>query len=236
MHVQGACEGLALEIRYFLFLSHIAKPGHIRAGEGKLFYDETNSKNIEGVSCDLQFALEVAEKISWPEIHELLIQDVWLWATSFKCGAEGFGFSPAGRALAAFSHLFNNSFSNSATAISLFWSMVGLESLYTSGSGELTQQLLEKPPILLGEQKDYKKHVKSMYNYRSRFVHGDIPFPNYFYGADASPEYEEFFSESSESVEIATAILLATLQQLVRNGWHSLNFEYSLKRPETVKP
>ena len=71
-----------------------------------------------------------------------------------------------------------------------------------------------------------------MYNYRSRFIHGEIPFPNYFSEADATPEYEKFFEKTEECVDIATSILLASLQELIRRKWYSLDFKYSLNQPK----
>jgi len=112
-------------------------------------------------------------------------------------------------------------------ALDLVWSMIGLEALYEKGNADITSQLVEKTQALFGPQADFKKDVRRMYDYRSRLVHGDLDFPGHFF------EYldEGFSEESGRYAAIASAILVATLQEMCLRGIYSLEFKYSLSEP-----
>ena len=66
-----------------------------------------------------------------------------------------------------------------------------------------------------------------MYNFRSRFVHGDLDFPNSV-TFEETDRYVDYFMEIGEIKGLAVAILLATLQAMIINNWSSLEFSLSL--------
>lgn len=215
------------EVRYFLFLSNLAKAGHIFTKEGAIIYPFGVSRSIEKVACFLDEAVKIADKVKWSQIKKLDILKVWNWARNFNCGRDRFGYTPVGRALCAFSYLFDDRNFSSNISLRLFWAMVGLESLYTDGKGDLTHQIAEKTQIILGEQTEFKKLVKNMYAHRSKFVHGDVPFPSYFFEGEI-PEYNKFSNEIGEAANMATAILIASLQYLIEKDWKELSFKYTI--------
>ncbi len=120
-------------------------------------------------------ATEYALSIGWPPIKALNILEVWNWISTKKGFMEGFGGGPTGRALNAFTHLLLPA-SIIDEGTELFWSMVGLEALYTKGSSGIQEQVREKSQLLLGAQNSHKKEITRMYDLRSRFVHGDLNF------------------------------------------------------------
>lgn len=229
---QSYSEEFASEVIYFLFLTNLAKVGRIFTNDGIVVYPSGQHASLDRVACFLDEAIEISEKIKWSQIKKLDMLQVWNWTNSFSCGQDRFGHTPVGRALCAFSNLFNIRYSNTDEALKLFWAMVGLEALYTDGKGDLTHQLAEKTQIILGEQIEFKKIVKKMYAYRSKFVHGDAPFPSYFFESDAMLEYENFSDEVANAANMATAILVATLQYLIERDWKELSFKYSVNNPK----
>lgn len=229
---QILCEEFASHCIYFLFLSHLARAGCILTDRPILEYDTLGFKRIrQGLNCYLEGPIEIARKVKWAEIKSLSLSDVWSWANGFPDGEERFGYTAVGRALCAFSHLFDkkSSMGMGENAVKLFWAMIGLEALYTSGKGDLTHQLVEKTQVIFGKQEQFKTIVKKMYAFRSRFVHGDAPFPSHFFEYTGAPVYEAYSEEAGDAVNMAIAILIASLQYLIERKLYSLNFGYVLE-------
>lgn len=114
------------------------------------------------------------------------------------------------------------------SGISLIWSLLGLEALYGKGSTGLKEQLVGKTEAFLGERTENKKRFGAMYDFRSRFIHGNIDIPFRYSPYDAISEFQEFHSDLYSRGQIALAALIATLQRMAANGWYDLRFAYSV--------
>lgn len=218
---------------YFFFISHIARPNCLLIADSFSIEKNNEIKSLDPIRVDFSSSLQTAKKMNWPKMEKLDMLKVWKWANSFKDGLDLLGTTKVGRALSAFSHTFSSIEESSGNSTQLFWVILGLETLFTEGKNNLNQQLIEKTQILLGPQKEYKKLVKNLYNYRSRFLHGDLPFPNLFCQWEVGPEIDEYFDKSFQNLQIATAILLASLQWLAKNNKKELDFECIYKIKET---
>jgi len=134
--------------------------------------------------------------------------------------SEGFSKNPVGRALCALSQVFN---SRNDENMRLVWAMVGLEALYVKGKVSITEQVKEKIQTLLGKVETHKKKINEMYEHRSRFIHGDIDIPG-IHCFDNS----DFEDKQCKTADLAIAILIATLQEIIIKDWSSLEFSYSI--------
>jgi hypothetical protein len=170
-------------------------------------------------------AREYAAKIGWPNFRKLPFAEVWAWATRNEGFMDGFGDESVARALCACSYLLDGDIVGLPPA--LFWAMMGIEALYVKGHEGIIQQLSEKTQVLLGEQTDFKKKLRDMYNFRSRFVHGDFSFPDRHTLRET--ELGDFVVDLGESIDLATAVLVATLQEVVKHGWKRLEFFYEVR-------
>jgi hypothetical protein len=182
------------------------------------------SKDGAFLNCDLYDTTEVSAELGWPTIRKLNAELVYKWITALPGWKEGYGKGQAGRALAALAQLVAE---QRGGPVTLVWALVGLESLYGSRSGPLAEQILEKSESFLGPRLANKKVFAQMYNFRSRFVHGDLdlPFP-YRETADDSPfdSYDSYAYPMDYNEIVATAMLLASLQELIVRGWTSFGF------------
>jgi predicted restriction endonuclease len=107
--------------------------------------------------------------------------------------------------------------------------MLRLEALYTAGGEEsITRQLIRKTELLLGPQEKFRSVVKRMYDYRSRFIHGQISFPSAYCEYEGTRSFESYVDEIGEASDMALAILIATLQKMAREDRTSVRFEYIL--------
>jgi hypothetical protein len=64
-----------------------------------------------------------------------------------------------------------------------------------------------------------------MYDYRSRFVHGDLDMPLSYtlYTGESGSTFE---GEAERNLATAVTVLIASLQELVVQGWLAPTFSY----------
>lgn len=174
----------------------------------------------------LQFAVRTATRIGWPYLHQLEFTKVWKWLIKQKGFLNGFSNGTLERSLNAFTHLFKVT-DDELSPVHLFWALVGIEALYVKEKNSLLEQVREKSQLFLGKQKEFKKKISRMYNFRSRFIHGDLDFPNsYVSTRDAvASKYED---ELIEATALAIAILVASIQELISRDWKGVEFSLEI--------
>jgi hypothetical protein len=211
----------------------IAKPGAIEMMDAGIVFIDDEIKTTRPFFSGLWNVWLHAEKRKWPLIVRMSILDVWSWVQKLPGIADGIGKGPVGRALAAMAYLLKEEPTESP--IDLVWALIGLEALYVRGKEALGEQLRRKTEVFLGPRHEFKKQVTHMYQFRSDLMHGsvDIPFPANLYDDDGAG-IESFLNGQYECELTATAILLASLQKLIQNGWYSLEFEERVVEPEAV--
>jgi hypothetical protein len=176
----------------------------------------------------LQRAFQLIDKIKWPENTNINFSIGWEWLQSHHY-INVFIKNKTSRALNAFSRIFTFYQREKDEAIYLLWALIGIEALYVEGKASIMEQVRGKIFTLFGEQKSYKKLIGDMYNFRSRFVHGDIDFPGFGFMYDAMDDYIKYTEEQEETVNIAIAILASTLQYIIKKDWSGIEFSYTVK-------
>lgn len=191
-------------------------PGVIYSNDNK-FLAET-----EIILSSLDYAYEVQLKTKWPKIYRLNLTQTLEWYSSNNLHTDFNSRNKLHRAINSFSYQFSTILEKDTSI--LFWTMLGIEALLAQGNANIINQIKIKTSLILDEPKEFKKRLDKLYNYRSRFVHGDIDFPTKF-----SSDYENFESEYYEYLHFATSILLALIRTLIIQNKSEFNFEYRLK-------
>lgn len=219
---------------YDLMLAiNMALPGALELEQGTIVLDDNERREPghqlgeKGKGHLLQGAWRLSRSLQWPEMKTLGIRAVWEWANRQEGFSEGFGGGPTGRALNAFARRFGSNGQDDAA--NLLWALVGIEALYTEGKGGLQQQVNEKSQVFLGQMTQHKKKITRMYDFRSRFVHGDLDFSGKLVVGEAAEDHVRHNDELRETVIFAEAILVATLQRLVELGWKGVRFPRELR-------
>ena len=212
-----------------LVMTNIARVGSIELSNSAIVQDDHVDK-FNHIPCmyalAIQEAVNMAAQMEWPNLQAMDISTVWKWVVKRHEMLEGFDNSPMGRALNAFSRLFEKK--SADEPMQLLWALVGLEAIYVTGKTEILQQVREKSQSLLGKQDKYKKKISQMYNFRSRFVHGALDFPGLFLLADARDCVAKYDEELGEAITVAIAVFVATIQEVIRRDWDGLRFEYTV--------
>lgn len=226
LFVDYAADSLVFASRQLLLCANLAAPGVLSAVSFHARFAGAVRDHHEMMLSDaLSSAVAESRDRGWPPIEmNARLDAVWLWARSVPSFIDGVGETPVGRAIAAFSHLFVGSPGQSSDEL-LFWALLGLESIYGRGREGLAEQLREKSHVLLGMPATHKKVVSRMYDFRSRFVHGDIDIP--FRGAPFD-ELSGYTEKMDEGQSTGIALLLSTLQALAKVGRTEIEFEYKI--------
>lgn len=193
---------------------------------GYIYVENEEYDDLEtSISGYLLGAILNAREKQWPKVEILTIKQTWNWILKRKDFINAMGSKPIERALRAFTHIFDaNNYED------LFYSLIGIEAIYTSGRQGVLEQLREKSIAIFGEPENYKNSLSKMYDIRSRFMHGALNFPSKYYIYDGIEEFDEFMrKEYSQCLEMAEALLVATIQQFVINDAEDLNYHLQIE-------
>ncbi len=209
----------------------LAKPGWFWFQEGLITVEDCDGEILEKDETPMwfnyfHFAVMESKRVRWPNFSNIEISRVWEWYLKHISSTDSMSETPVGRALNALSYLFHDGLLG-ANSEELFWALLGIEALYGSGTASIQSLLDKKTQLVLGHRKEFKKKFSQMYNFRSRFVHGDLDFPNNVTFKETD-RYADYFMEIGAIKGLAVAILLATLQTMIKNNWSSLEFSLSL--------
>ncbi len=210
-----------------IVVANIAKIGSIGICDSVVIHDNKRSliKNLPDMDASLiSSARYSAIKYGWPTISDVKIKDVWDWAFNNYAALEAFDGTPLGRALSAYSRIFE--YSKLDALVQLVWAMVGIESLYGKESTGINEQLRAKTEVIFGKQQDFKKRISKMYKFRSKFIHGKLDFPCFNLLYDGDEPFEKFGDDLMDACDMAIALLSCTLQYIASHGWSGLSFEY----------
>jgi hypothetical protein len=154
------------------------------------------------------------------------VRRVYLWLKKLDGFVDGIGRGPIGHAVAALSYVTSPDHQNESEMV---WPLIGLEALYGRGKDGLERQILEKSELFLGPRTEFKSKFRSIYETRSRFVHGDVDLPLAHRHLDPDEVGGSFSRDSGEVTSLAASILLASLQKLALEGRTDLEFRFEQK-------
>jgi hypothetical protein len=210
-----------------LLVANLCRPGSIEVEYSVILNDGQLQpySHLPKINCwQLQRAVKLSKETDWPGLKEIPIKQAWEWAMDHKSAFEGYDSTPLGRAISAYSRLFETG--KIDEAMHLVWSLIGIEALYVRGKNSIMEQVREKVYAFIGEPQTYKKKLAKMYEFRSRFIHGDLDFEPFVVEHDARYEIERHMVEQSEAIDTAVAVLAATLQEIIIRNWSGLDFCY----------
>ena len=222
------CEIFREQVFNLIVAANLSRMGSIGVEYSLILQDGEENEPRSGIlkvdSESLLEAVELIVRLGWPELGHVPVLDAWNWLTQFEDFAgDVFSSSQIGRALGALTRAIEPSVFEDPSR--LFWALMGVEALYVHGNAAILEQVREKTKVVLGTPTAFKKRVNKMYDFRSRFVHGNLDFPNL---VRSGSSFDSPFDKALvESTSLALAILISTLQQLIKTNSKELKFGYS---------
>jgi hypothetical protein len=203
-----------------VMLEQIVEPASVNASEGQLYIDdvfiELKPPFMHGLGLTVDNNFEPAGN------RDISLLKAWRWADRLPGFAKGMPSTPVGIALAAFSWLTDEA-SDTQTYSNPIWAVLGLEALYCQGSGSVRSQLIVNAQRFVGSTLS-REDLDALYNYRSRFLHGQISFPRRFNSYDGTKAFEMFIKRNINSYQNATCLLISSLRLLIQRNLLQLIF------------
>lgn len=231
-----ACQNFELEVSNLLLLANVCRPGALATTAGFAYL---NDRLIAATSAfhaeEWCRASDAANKYKWPYLKSDSVATAWRWLASAKCLEDGIARGPLGRALASLTYVASEG-PKTESSLNLVWILLALEALYCSGNVGLREQLVAKSELVLGRRVENKRAFGAMYDFRSRFLHGDMDLPLRYSQFNAVPAFERHYDDLGDYEGLGLAALIATLQVMIRNNWRGLAFGYEVQGVESATP
>ncbi|MGB4776029.1 MAG: hypothetical protein WBP45_12700 [Daejeonella sp.] len=222
-------------VRVLIIYMNLAKPGIFKTGDGKVIIKEKTDRiekrteKFRPIFSLIGESLELREELMWPPISELPFKVVFDFIQNHWAGIQNIPNNRVERAINTFSYIFHdNSLDNSAS--DLFYSVLGIEALFVSGHDNIQKQVDKKTQLLFGERKNFKKRFSQLYDFRSRYIHGQLDIVNRFFlnGSD-DQIYSKHMVPLYDNTLFAILIFVASIQKHIELKKTELEFEYKLK-------
>jgi len=170
-------------------------------------------------------AAELQEKLKWPVIQDLPLQRVLAWIQQIGLSESHFAHSSTERAIYGLLHVCNQPDISPSEVV---WLAQALEALFDTPQAGISQVLRERIFLVLGEpienSKKIKKAINAFYDYRSRYVHGEIPLPNPMSLRLSDSSIDDFMDELIEHIDLAVLLIVASLQKLIIQEGRTFEF------------
>lgn len=211
-------------------------------GAFNLYRSYIRNKKLDPMKSPLaQTELELSEyvfetawhegkKHKWLGVDFLPFDTVLSWYNSLEIREKNLATNDLERAIFSLLHLGRTSF---LEPTSVLWLASALESLFDTPSGNSFSYLCKRIAALheLGatETNELKRKLREFFDVRNAFAHGGSSVLHPL----ADDRESEVQSEQSELLSVtnfASAVLLGSIQELIRRGWKGMKFEEQLVR------
>ncbi len=221
-------------VKHLIIYLNLAKPGAFDTREGLVKTSESSTPNEVKISefpmlvNSFPYAIEIANKSKWPPIKNLPITETLNWLDKHWQAFEIISVNKIQRALNAYSYLFHDNLQDNSPN-DLFHSLIGVEAIFVKGNSNIQDQVNQKSQILLGKRNEFKKIFSELYDYRSRYIHGQLNFINKYFVDDRSIAIDQMLNTSEKSA-FAEAILISAIQKHIEMDCTEFEYELILKK------
>ncbi|RCJ29027.1 hypothetical protein A6770_01130 [Nostoc minutum NIES-26] len=177
----------------------------------------------------LESAFIHALRRGWPKLTQLPFQTVWSWVTEELPYSLDLAEKPHHKALFTLLRITSNQTNHTDTILLI---AQALEALFVDGKEGIGNTLKQRLELVLGTPQTHKNWFSKFYNRRSQIAHGSMPIlrPSDLYDRDES-SIEDYIEEFYGSIDEAVAVILAVLQDLIRNNAREYCFLQNVVRP-----
>jgi hypothetical protein len=168
-------------------------------------------------------------KDQWPPVHAIDLKVVAAWFYGVRRGFAQVPESSVERAMFAILHMCRSG----GRPEDIIWLFYAFESLFQTRAGENFSALLERLELVLQpnseQDKQLRKQLRAMYDFRSSFVHGgfNVIHPMHHEGMDK--RVDDSYGRIIDLSEYGLKILLACLQRYVQEGWREVRYRTTVE-------
>jgi hypothetical protein len=225
----GWIELQALVVDIYL-IANLASPGcfnlhrsYIRDTTRDPAKDPLAQTELELSEYVFETAWHEARTFEWLKVGFIPFGIVLGWCERMQLYGKSSATTDVERALFSLLYLGRASFMDPSAAL---WLASALESLFDTPSGSSFSVLCHRVAILLGLSKDelseLRRRLRKFYDIRNAFVHGGARILHPL--ADDDEVVEAEISNLIETTNFAAAVLIGSIQELIRRDWHGMVF------------
>ncbi|MEP1489000.1 MAG: hypothetical protein ABJL44_18635 [Algibacter sp.] len=216
-----------------LFLClNLSLPGSMAVRTPIIFHREFKDK-INLSAGYLQNSFDVSNKLGgWPDIKVIPLKHVVKWYNSLNIGLKIKAENDIERTLFSLLYFCNdNHFGFNPTLI--VWIIQSLESFFGIKSNDSIIRTLKSRIFMhLGktlQPKIVNKKINAFYDYRSKFVHGDMEILRY--GSDkflTADTINEYYFELIKLCDFGATLIVSSLQKMIINDSNKIEFKETI--------
>jgi len=175
------------------------------------------------------FQIAFRNSAQWPILRSIDPQTVLSWYSQVRNGFGQVPDTPVERAMFALLHVCRSS----GRPEDLVWLFYAFESLFRTRIGENYSSLLERVRLLLEpdseQEKQLRKNLRAMYDFRSSFVHGGLQVIHPMHNETMDPRVEDRYGTTVELSQYGTRLLLACLQRYINENWREVKYKTAIE-------
>lgn len=184
----------------------------------------------------IESSTQLIDKMNWPEIHTIPVRNVMQWLEKIGFSRSSFAHSNTERAIFG---LLYSCMHEKLDPTTLIWLAQAMEALFNTPQVGIANTLKERAFLVLGEPHEnlnkVKKDINAFYNYRSRYVHGEIFLPNPIAISLVDDEaLDKFYYELYQHLDLAMILIVASLQKLIVEDSSGFDFSETMSMQEFV--
>lgn len=173
-----------------------------------------------------EIAWHESQDLPWLKVGFIPFQQVYAWFKSLALSGKSVAGTDLERALFSILQLGRASYMDQTAAM---WIASALEALFDTPSGSSFTFLCRRITALLqlneSDATDLRKRLRLFFDLRNAFIHGGGRIHHIL--AD-DKEVESDVGSLLEVTSFASAVLIASVQELVRRGWKGMTFSEQL--------
>jgi hypothetical protein len=207
---------------------NLAVPGSANFSSVRMRSSEETGLPIRWSSAPFEGIWLYGDQWLWAQPSEVSLAETWKWLQHLRPMGSQVAHSAVQRGLFCVLHATQES---AISPIILIWLCSALEALYNVPADTIGRTLRNRVFLLLGRPANHKvaaRQIARLYELRSKFAHGSFevvhPLANDLLDGNVDRIYEVILPVSS----LGYALVLSTLQHMIRNGWRALKFDETL--------
>ena len=173
-----------------------------------------------------EFAWHDAAKYGWPKIGAIPLWKTVKWYDSLRIQTKQVADTRLQKAVFALLHVANSRFLGDPG--DLIWLAHALEALFDTPTEGINKQLRNRICAVLDvpqeSTKRVRKQINTFYQLRSRFVHGELKIAHPLANEILDKNVDVHRHSVADSIYFGFAIVLSTIQLMINQGWHSIEF------------
>lgn len=210
---------IALSLLHMFFIVNISLPGLV-----DLKKDNFTPTPLHAIS--LGEAWTFNNELGLELINFIELSSTVKWFNSLNLNTKQIATNNTERAIFAIFHIVDSFHLSSS---SVLWISQALESLYDVPKGLILNTLVNRIILFLeipnDKQKITKKALNMFYEYRSRFVHGDLNISLPLNNDILDDNFDSYFDDLLNILRIGLFFLVATFQKMIRDDIKEIKFK-----------